>query len=96
MSDKSKPKGKPEKADKDITLDDVLLALQKSFSRVSHGSRDVPPESARALIVGNVNFELSIHLKPEIDRLIHQNDGGIQLKLNGVIQQDIRTVLDEK
>lgn len=73
-----------------LALEDVLIALQKSFSRVSNSSRDVPPEAARALISGPVSFELSIRLTPTMDRLLHKTDGDLQLKLNGTLRPDIR------
>jgi hypothetical protein len=74
------------------TLDDVLISLQKSFSRVSARSSEVAPENARSLIVGNVNFELTLRLSPDKDTLLHKPEGELQLKLSGVIQQDIRAV----
>jgi hypothetical protein len=49
------------------TLDEVLIALQKSFSRVSKQtarSTSDSPEKARALIVGEVNFEITIPVTP--------------------------------
>lgn len=49
-------------------LDDVLLALQKTFSRLSAvtSERTTPEhrEKARALIVGDVNFEMTINVAP--------------------------------
>jgi|GEM_PF-2940492 len=92
MTKNSNSKGNSEKPDKNINLEDVLISLQKSFSRVSQVSRDVPSECSRALIFGNVNFELTIRLEPKNDFLVHRTDGDIQLKLNGVILQDIQEV----
>jgi hypothetical protein len=92
MTDNNSTTGKTEEGKTDTSLADVLIALQKSFSRVSAKSKDVPPESARAMIVGNVEFELSIRLEPAEDNLFRKPDGDLQLTLKGVIQQDIRAV----
>ena len=50
-------------------LDDVLLALQKTFSRLSAvtSQRTATPalrEKARALIVGDVDFEMTVNVAP--------------------------------
>jgi hypothetical protein len=62
MSDPVSPLGSP------ALLDDVLLALQKTFSRLSAvtSERTAPEhrEKARALIVGDVNFEMTINVAP--------------------------------
>lgn len=72
------------------TLDDVLIALQKAFSRVSAKSRSVEPGDACAMIVGKVNFDLSIRLRPDGDTLRHDPEGDLALSLHGVIHQDVR------
>lgn len=84
----------------DPTLDDVIVALQKSFSRVSEASRDVPPEQARALVTGNVGFEISARFditnkadgssddRPDV--LVHRQSGAIELKLTGHVETDAR------
>ena len=80
-----------DKKEPDNTLNKMLIALQKSLSRVSAGSKDVPSENARALIMGNVEFELTVNVEPEgEDYLVYRPAGNVQLKLTGVIQQDIR------
>lgn len=52
-----------------VLLDDVLLALQKTFSRLSAvtSQRTATPalrEKARALIVGDVDFEMTVNVAP--------------------------------
>ncbi|NJM55609.1 MAG: hypothetical protein HC841_06575 [Verrucomicrobiae bacterium] len=82
---------KSKKADKkELALEDVLLALQKSFSRVSNESGKVAAQNARALITGPVNFELNIRLAPRKQYLAHKADGDLQLKLVGTLHPDIR------
>ncbi|HEX6746538.1 MAG TPA: hypothetical protein VF092_04525 [Longimicrobium sp.] len=76
----------------DPTLDDVLVALQKSFSRVSARSADLPADAARALVVGKVNFDIGLKTNIIADRLVVNAGGAIELKLSGTIQQDIREV----
>jgi hypothetical protein len=53
---------------KDVLLEDVLLALQKTFSRVSaHTSTRVTEgnkDKALALIVGDVDFQMTLHVEP--------------------------------
>ena len=69
----------------------MIVALQKSFSRVSYRSAKVPPEDARALVVGRVAFELALRVDPEGDsRLLYSASGSIELKLTGHIDTDIR------
>jgi hypothetical protein len=86
-------------ADK-ATLDEVLVALQKSFSRVSAASRDVPSENARAIITGSVKFELGARFEirkgPQAgpddspDVLVHRDDGALDLRLMGQVETDTR------
>lgn len=71
-------------------LGNVLVSLQKSFSRVSRASADVPAHSARALVVGKVAFEMSFKCEPVEDALLIKDDGGMELKLTGTIEVDIR------
>jgi hypothetical protein len=91
---KSSGAKKPPKNQKQVqtTLDDVLVALQKSFSRVSTKSADVPPDQARAMVSGQVSFEMSLTVNLEEDYLHPNTKGAIGLKLSGNIDTDIRTV----
>ena len=93
-------------------LEQVLVALQKSFSRLSASSRDVPEENARALVTGVVEFELTstfdIGPDPErkaasgdtqelsSDHLVQAAGGSIRLTLKGQIATDLRVKADEE
>lgn len=82
---------------KDITLEDVINSLQKSFSRVSSDSEKVSSSEALALIVGQVEFDIQVKLSPgpssdkhKSDRLFVDSNGSIDLGLKGIIDTDIR------
>lgn len=95
-----------------VALEDVLVALQKTFSRVSASSREVPEENARALVTGVVEFEISssFELGPDpslytkgagrgdfsSDHLIQSANGSITLSLKGQIATDLRVGPDEE
>lgn len=92
----------------DILLEDVLLALQKTFSRLSAttAARNTAElrDQARALIVGEVSFEFTVHVEPvpparggseqapgRSDTLRYCDDGtGFPLRLSGRIATDVR------
>jgi len=83
-------------------LEEVLVALQKSFSRVNNQSAEVPEHQARALMVGDVDFQLSLNVDPyrdaehaTADRLLVKSGGGISLTLSGRIDTDIRVAGDQ-
>lgn len=78
-----------------IALDDILIALQKTFSRISARSAHVPGDQARAIIAGEVEFDMSVKLEPTEDRLIHAATGSILLNVKGTLQTDVR-VVEEK
>lgn|SRR5574337_1647681 len=88
-------------------LEDVLLALQKTFSRLSATTGARSAEEFRgmalALIVGDVNFEITLNVAPiaipgddgslpkRPDNLRYCADGsGFPLKLAGRIATDVR------
>jgi hypothetical protein len=78
---------------KQPNLDDVVIALQKSFSRVSARSASVPPENARAMVVGQVKFDMTIRTNlEEGDKLRADPGGAIELKFSGTLDTDVRTV----
>src|SRR5687768_7280853 len=77
------------------SLDEALVALQKSFSRVSTATEDVPEEQARALIVGTVNFEMTTRVTLEGDRYYLDGAGATELRLSGTIEPDIRIIVDQ-
>ena len=78
---------------KQLTLDDVLIALQ---SRVSAKSAHVKPQNARAMVSGQVSFEMSLKVDLEEDYLHPNTKGAIDLKLEGNIDTDIRTVEEKQ
>lgn len=76
-----------------ITLEHIIISLQKSFSRVSATGGQIPKEQSRARIVGNVNFTIKLNLEPgEDDHLMFDNHGSIELQLAGEIDTDIRPI----
>jgi hypothetical protein len=77
-----------------LTLDDAIVALQKSFSRVSAKSAEVPFENARAMVTGTVNFDMTLKVQPEKDYLNLDANGAIDLRLSGTIDTDIRVEED--
>lgn len=69
---------------------EVLLALQKSLSRVSRDSADKKRGDAYALITGDVNFSFTLKCDLEEDHnLVLQKEGAIELHLDGSIVTDI-------
>ncbi len=76
------------------SLDDVIITLQKTFSRISEKSAKVPEEHARALVTGIVNFEISTTVNPDGDRLVVTKSGDIEITLKGQIETDIRETSD--
>lgn len=88
-------------------LEDVLVALQKTFSRVSSitaaRNSDEFRDQARALIVGEVGFEITLNIEPALvpdstgalpakpDHLRYCTDtSGFPIKLSGRIVSDLR------
>lgn len=88
-------------------LEDVLIALQKTFSRLSATTATLNAEEfrdkARALIVGEVNFDIALNVEPTVvpnsdgslpsapGNLRYCSDGsGFPLKLSGRIATDVR------
>jgi len=85
-------KAQPEESqEKKLTLDDVVIALQKTFSRVSARSASVPSDQARALVTGQVNFAFSLKVDPQEDFLHPTPKGSVELNLSGTIDTDIRS-----
>ena len=74
----------------DIALDDLLVNLQKSLSRVSAKTASVPDDQARSLIYGDVDFAIELQADGEQDRVIVRKDGAFKLSLNGKMSMDIR------
>lgn len=88
------------------TLDQILIGLQKTFSRVNAATAeritDEHIDKARAMIVGDVQFQLSLTVVPAApaldgaisDSFLYSNQAGegISLTLSGIINTDIRIV----
>ncbi len=84
---------------KDIALEDVMLALQKSFSRVNRDTAQVDDDEARAMIIGEIEFQMVISVSPvdngETSWLKSDPEGGINLSLNGKIDMGIEEKTEE-
>ncbi|WP_339891828.1 hypothetical protein [uncultured Alteromonas sp.] len=88
---------KDQSAPKNQTLDDLLLALQKSISRVNKASSNVDSSQARALITGTVSFNLTCKCEMlDTDKLIVNDEGSIELSLAGKIDTDIGVIRMEE
>jgi len=76
-------------------LDDVLIALQKSLSRVSNLTSKVPESQARAMISGSVAFSIELQVNSRNDTLVLNRDGDIKISMSGQITPDIRSVSED-
>jgi len=75
------------------TLDNLLIALQKTLSRVNRASSGVGAKQARSLIVGDVDFNLTCKCDlANDDKLVLNDVGNIALNLSGHINTDIGVV----
>ncbi len=92
MSNDKNQTGKSTDSKKEATLDEILTALQKSFSRVSAKTSEVPLEAARSMITGNIEFEVTLPFAPDGDKLRYKPGGDANAKFTGVVAQDIRAV----
>lgn len=79
-----------------IRLDEALLALQKSFSRVNESSAAVKrdPSKASAVIMGKVNFKLdvSVDFDHEVlgaDKVFLDKDSVYNLGIEGTLDMGI-------
>ncbi len=81
-----------------IFLEDVILALQKSFSRVANITneyRESLPADAVSMIVSSVDFEISlnavpVHSEDITHRFIYLPDGPIKMTFKGKIDPDFK------
>jgi len=75
-------------------FDDLIVALQKSFSRVSAATdksqREKDATAPCAMVVGPVKFSLSLNVDMDKDRLRVQENGSIRLSIDGTLQTDVR------
>lgn len=77
------------------TLDQILIALQKSFSRLNDNT-DVELMStdmkALARINNNIKFDITLNVIPEDDKLVYADkpgEGTIKVNISGDINPDI-------
>lgn len=78
----------------EATLTDALIALQKSFSRVSEQTginQAADNDRPRSLITGPIEFEMTLvgDVTEPRDQLRIHNDGAITLRVKGSIRHDI-------
>lgn len=72
-------------------LEQVVLALQKTFSRVSAHTARVSGHRARAMVTGKVGFSMRLGVAMhEDDRLVATPGGPIALELSGTLETDVR------
>lgn len=83
-------------SDSESYLEHTIIALQKTFSRVSYMSAGVAEGDARALITGPVKFEVRLNVDLEDDHLALAHSGGIELFLSGTITPDVQEVASEE
>lgn len=82
-----------------VPLEEVLIALQKSFSRVSKSSFDFAKEnegSTVALMVGNIDFEVSLKADIQGDRILYNQHGAMTLNFKGQIDPDHKEDIDQE
>lgn len=84
-----------------IKLDEALVALQKSFSRLSRTTgkaqdNNKEQDEAMALIVGNVEFEIELNTEFDAEHIYIDDSGTVQLRLKGEIATDIRIDKDKE
>ncbi len=73
-----------------ISLDDLLINIQKSLSRVSLRSAAIPESQAKSIIYGDVDFSIELKVEGEGDKLLVKKDGSVNLSMSGKISTDIR------
>ena len=89
MAAKKRPARAAKKAEFVPTVDRLLVALQKTLSRVSRDSASVPEGKARSLIVGNVDFSVDLQCElEEGEQLRMDPEGSVYLQLSGRLATD--------
>lgn len=105
MSDSSNPPTDGvTRSSEEPSLEDLVIALQKSFSRVGAKTQDAAEQlgdaASIARIAGPVQYSMTVSLSPhtEIDietserehTLRHAREGSINLRLDGELTLDVR------
>ena len=85
-----KKSGKSVPSQGEISLDDLLVNIQKSLSRVSSRSSTIPEDQARSIIYGDIDFSIELKIDGEGDKLFVSKDGSVNLSMSGKISADIR------
>jgi hypothetical protein len=73
-----------------LYVEDVVEALQKSFSRVLARTAAVSDGQARAKLSGPVHFELDVLIEPSGDKLKVVEEGSVNLKFSGSIDLGVK------
>lgn len=96
MSDSDIPG--PDSAEKPVMLEDVVTALQKTFSRVSSTTQknvNDHPNDPTARLGRMIEFDATVRVAPhDGDYLKVAADGPIDLRFKGQIQNDIEYLVE--
>ncbi len=75
-----------------IYLENLLISLQKTFSRVNVATAEnleLRPETPTARLSGDINFSINTKATPVVgDKLLITKDGHVDLTFQGVIDLD--------
>ncbi len=71
-------------------LEDLLEALQKTFSRLSSRTAEVRSSMPAAMITGPVRFTMKLRLEPDSDHFRAAPDGPVEITLEGEVEPDVR------
>lgn len=89
----------PDAAEKPVMLEDVVTALQKTFSRVSSITQKnvlAHPDSPTSRLGRLIEFDATVRVSPhDGDYLRVAADGAIDLRFKGQIQNDIQYVQED-
>lgn len=95
------PTSTPAKPKEAITLEDIMISLQKSFSRVSYKTAQAQRKNegagALAIISGPVEFQVTLKVRPgEDETILYDEKGSVELSLKGEVTPDIRLVSNDE
>lgn len=81
----------PEEATELASVEEALVALQKTLSRVNRDTRAFlasgeSPSQGVAALTDTVTWQLTCQVKLEGDRLVLAEEGGMPLQLSGQLQ----------
>lgn len=78
------------------TLEALMLAVQKSFSRLTASTVAVNENQARAAITGPVAFNISLNGRLSKDRITLDDDGPLNFNFSGTVDPDYRVQEDSE